>query len=51
MFIYTPRYSTQPLFMKQETFMDTPLKFNLAPEKSWLEDEFPSGMAYFQGLC
>ena len=29
----------------------TPPKFNLAPEKSWLEDEFPFGMAYFQGLC
>ena len=25
----------------------TPPKFNLAPEKSWLEDEFPFGMAYF----
>ena len=26
-------------------------KFNIAPEKWWLEDYFPIGMAYFQGLC
>ncbi len=25
-------------------------KFNIAPEKWWLEDYFPIGMAYFQGL-
>ncbi len=24
---------------------------NMAPETGWLEDEFPFGMAYFQGLC
>ncbi len=24
---------------------------NIAPKKQWLEDEFPFGMAYFQGLC
>ena len=24
-------------------------KFNIAPEKWWLEDYFPFGMAYFQG--
>ena len=29
----------------------TPPKFNIAPEKWWLEDYFPFGMAYFQGLC
>ena len=29
----------------------TPPKFNIAPEKWWLEDEFPFGIAYFQGLC
>ncbi len=23
---------------------------NIAPENWWLEDEFPFGMAYFQGL-
>ena len=28
-----------------------PRKFNMAPEKWWLEDYFPCGMAYFQGLC
>ena len=24
---------------------------NIAPENGWLEDEFPFGMAQFQGLC
>ena len=24
---------------------------NIAPENGWLEDHFPFGMAYFQGLC
>ena len=24
---------------------------NIAPENGWLEDEFPFGMVYFQGLC
>ena len=24
---------------------------NMAPENGWLEDEFPFGKAYFQGLC
>ena len=24
---------------------------NMAPENQWLEDEFPFGKAYFQGLC
>ena len=28
----------------------TPPKFNIAPGNQWLEDEFPFGMAYFQGL-
>ena len=27
----------------------TPPRFNIAPEKWWLEDYFPSSMAYFQG--
>ena len=31
--------------------MDTPWKFNIAPENGWLEDEFPFGIPYFQGLC
>ena len=26
---------------------DTPPKFNIAPEKWWLEDEFPFEIAYF----
>ena len=28
----------------------TPQKFNIAAEKWWLEDYFPIGKAYFQGL-
>ena len=24
---------------------------NIAPENGWLEDDFPFGMACFQGLC
>ena len=27
-----------------------PWKFNVAPENGWLEDEFPIGIPYFQGL-
>ena len=26
-------------------------KFDIAPEKSWLEDYFHFGVVYFQGLC
>ncbi len=29
----------------------TPPKFNIAPEKWWLEDYFPIGKVIFQGLC
>ena len=29
----------------------TPQKFNIAPEKWWLENYFPFGMVYIQGLC
>ena len=29
----------------------TPQKFNVAPEKWWLEDYFPIGKVPFQGLC
>ena len=32
-------------------FKYTPWKFNKAPENGWLEDEFPFGIPYFQGLC
>ena len=28
---------------------DTPPKFNIAPEKWWLEDYFPMGKVTFQG--
>ena len=27
--------------------LPTPPKFSIAPEKWWLEDEFPFGIAYF----
>lgn len=29
----------------------TPTKFNIASEDVWLEDYFPFGKTYFQGLC
>ena len=29
----------------------TPPKFNIDPEKCWLEDYFPIGKVTFQGLC
>ena len=32
-------------------FSFTPWKFNTGPENGWLEDEFPFGIPYFQGLC
>ena len=34
-----------------QTVMFTPPKFNIAPEKWWLEDYFPIGKVYFEGLC
>ena len=36
-------------FSKQKR--DTLPETNIAPENWWLEDEFPFGMAYIQGLC
>ena len=36
--------------LHQLELKDTPPKFNIAPEKWWLEDYFPIGKAYFQGL-
>ncbi len=32
-------------------FIYTPPKFNIAPEEWCLEDYFPLGKGYFQGLC
>ena len=32
-------------------FWITSWKFNIAPEKKWLEDYFPIGKVTFQGLC
>ncbi len=34
---------------KKVSKKDTPLKFNIAPEEWWLEDDFPFGIAYFLG--
>ena len=33
--------------VKRAEDFNTPPKFNIAPEKWWLEDEFPVGIAYF----
>ncbi len=36
---------------KNSQGLSTPPKFNIAPEKWWLEDYFPIGKVTFQGLC
>ena len=36
---------------RTENKLTTLPKTKIAPEHQWLEDEFPFGMAYFQGLC
>ena len=38
-------------YKKKHQKTNTPWKFNIAPENGWLEDEFPFGIPYFQGLC
>ena len=38
--------NTDSLHLKKQL---TPQKFNIAPEKGWLEDYFPFGTVYFQG--
>ena len=35
----------------EENSDDTLPETNVAPENGWLEDYFPIGEAYFQGLC
>ena len=35
------------VFFQNGDFPATPPKFNIPPEKWWLEDYFPFGMAYF----
>ena len=37
--------------MKPSLRFDTPMKFNIGRENGWLEEYFPFGMVYFQGLC
>ena len=44
--IYTTRKVDGVFF-----FPSTLPKFNIAPEKWWLEDYFPIGKVTFQGLC
>ena len=44
------------LFFKNKRDLETkrnytPPKFNMAPQKWWLEDYFPIGKVTFQGLC
>ncbi len=36
---------------KKYPYEPTPPKFNIDPEKLWLEDYFPIGKVTFQGLC
>ena len=38
-------------WMSLGLYLHTPPKFNIAPEKWWLEDYFPIGKGTFQGLC
>ncbi len=45
-----PGASIRDLFIPKRWNWITHLKFNIAPEKLWLDDYFPIGKAYFQGL-
>ncbi len=47
--IWAPRSKKTNEFQKKRKI--TSPKFNIAPEKWWLEDYFPIGKAFFQGLC
>ena len=40
-----------PYERKHGSNFDIPWKFKIAPENGWLEDKFPFGKAYVQGLC
>ena len=47
-------FSCEPSKKKNSYFplsIYTPPKFNIAPEKLWLENYFPIGKGTFQGLC
>ncbi len=46
-----PSASRFQLLVTRQRFAHTPSKFNIAPEKRWLEDYFPIGKVSFQGLC
>ena len=39
-----------PTYPNQQISTHTLPETNMAPDNWWLEDEFPFGMAYFQGL-
>ena len=43
--------SRKRLLNKVADMSPTPPKFNIAPEKWWLEYYFPIGKVTFQGLC
>ena len=50
--VETMEIKKQRAIVPQVTFIFiTPPKFNIAPEKWWLEDYFPIGKGTFQGLC
>ena len=38
-------------YSKMEPTNITPQKITVEPENDGLEDQFPCGMTYFQGLC
>ena len=45
-----PVYTTR-MYQAISRETNTHPKFNIAPEKWWLEDYFPIGKETFQGLC
>ena len=47
----TPDFPKPPQFERTSEIETTLPENNMAPENGWLEDEFPFGKAYFQGLC
>ena len=51
LFVLRSLYSVAWSEKKASAFGHTPWKFNIAPEKWWLEDYFPIGKVTFQGLC
>ena len=48
--IDVPNFQVGGIWTKR-SLEGTPPKFNIAPEKWWLEGYFPIGKLNFQGLC